>query len=72
VVLRNPSDQVKKFSLDVGDAFELPPHAAHGYRARSPWASDQASAPLYLRAGHKQRVLLRPFQVLTLEATPAN
>jgi hypothetical protein len=72
VVLRNPSDQVQKFSLDVGRAFELPLHAPHGYRAHSPWVSDQAAASLYLRAGHKQRMLLRPFQVLTLEATPAN
>jgi len=36
------SDQVQKFSLDVGRAFELPLHAPHGYRAHSPWVSDQA------------------------------
>jgi hypothetical protein len=72
VVLRNPSDREQEFSLDVGRAFELPLHAPRSYRAHSPWAVDQASAPLVLRAGHAQRVLLKPFQVLTLEAVPAN
>jgi hypothetical protein len=69
VVLRNPSDQAQTFLLDVGKAFELPLHAPQSYRARSPWASDQAAASLNLRAGHAQPVLLQPFQVLTLEAT---
>ena len=68
VVLRNPSDQAQTFSLDVGRAFELPLHASHSYRAHSPWASDRATAPLYLRAGRAQGVMLQPFQVLTLEA----
>ena len=69
VVLRNPSDQVQTFLLDVGQAFELPLHSPLNYRAHSPWASDQASAPLNLRAGQAQRVVLQPFQVITLEAT---
>jgi hypothetical protein len=69
VVLRNPSDQVQTFLLDVGQVFELPLDAPHNYRAHSPWAGDQASVPLNLRAGQAQSVVLRPFQVLTLEAT---
>jgi hypothetical protein len=72
VVLRNPSDHAREFSLDVGQAFELPLHAPRSYRAHSPWAADRAAAPFVLRAGHAQRVLLEPFQVLTLEAVPAN
>ncbi len=68
VVLRNPSDKVQTFSLDVGQAFELPLHAAHRYRAHSPWAGDGASAPLDLRAGDATSVVLQPFEVLTLEA----
>ncbi len=71
VVLRNPSDHLQKFSLDVDRAFELPPHAPHNYRAHSPWAGDRVSAPLSLRAGQAQQVRLQPFQVLVLEATPA-
>jgi hypothetical protein len=72
VVLRNPSDRKQEFQLDVRQAFELPLHAPQSYRAHSPWVADQASAPLDLRAGHAQRVLLEPFQVLTLEAVPTN
>lgn len=72
VVLRNPSDRAQEFSLDVGQAFELPLHAPRSYRAHSPWAADQASAPIVLRAGRAQRVSLKPFQVLTLEAVPSN
>jgi hypothetical protein len=68
VVLRNPSDQAQTFALDAGQAFELPLHASHSYRAHSPWASDRATAPLYLRAGQARGIMLQPFQVLTLEA----
>ena len=70
VVLRNPSDREQEFALDVDKAFELPLHAPQSYRARSPWAADRASAPLNLRAGKAQRIVLKPFQVLTLDAEP--
>jgi hypothetical protein len=70
VVLRNPSDKAQEFALDVNRAFELPDHAPQSYRAHSPWAADQAQVPLNLRAGDPQRIVLQPFQVLTLEATP--
>jgi hypothetical protein len=69
-VLRNPSDKAQEFALDVNRAFELPDHAPQSYRAHSPWAADQAQVPLNLRAGDPQRIVLQPFQVLTLEATP--
>ncbi len=72
VVLRNPSDHMQEFSLEVGQAFELPLHAPQNYRARSPWAADQAAAPLDLRASHALRFHLKPFQVLTLEAVPVS
>jgi hypothetical protein len=70
VVLRNPSDHMQEFSLDVAQAFELPLHAPQNYQAHSPWAADQTAAPLNLRAGHAHHVQLKPFQVLTLEAVP--
>jgi len=71
VVLRNPSAHAQEFLLDVGQAFELPLHAPQNYRAHSPWAGDRASALLSLHAGDAQRIQLRPFQVLTLNAVPA-
>ena len=72
VVLRNPSEHEQAFSLDVATAFELPAHAAQTYRAQSPWARDKKTDALHLSAGKVQRIILKPFQVLTLEALPAN
>jgi hypothetical protein len=71
VVLRNPSNRVQEFSLDVGRAFELPEQAPRSYRARSPWAADRSRAPLNLRVGQPRRIVLQPFEVLTLEAAAA-
>ena len=70
VVLRNPSDKTQEFALDVYRSFELPEHAPQSYRARSPWTAGQAQAPLNLRAGTPQLIVLQPFQVLTLDVTP--
>ncbi len=72
VVLRNPADRAQEFALDVGKAFELPEHAARSYRAHSPWAADEGGAAINLRAGEAHRVVLQPFEVLTLDAEPAN
>jgi len=72
VVLRNPSDHAQEFSLDVSAAFELPNQAPQSYLAHSPWGSDRVLAPFHLSAGKVQPILLQPFQVLTLEAMPAN
>jgi hypothetical protein len=69
VTLRNPDKAPRKFELEVGSAFELPPDAPKNYTARSPWAG----APPFeieLRAGQARTLTLQPFEVLTLEATP--
>jgi hypothetical protein len=68
VVLRNPSDREQDFLLDVGKAFELPEGAARVYRAHSPWAADKWRAPIQLRAGVAARIVLKPFEVRTLDA----
>jgi hypothetical protein len=70
VVLRNPSDQAASFELDVAHAFELPAGAPRLYRARSPWHEDGAKPALELRAGTPVKIALKPFEVLTLDATP--
>jgi hypothetical protein len=70
VVLRNPADREQDFSLDVGKAFELPEGAARGYRAHSPWAADRSASGLELRAGKPERIVLKPFEVVTLDAEP--
>jgi hypothetical protein len=68
IVLRNPSDKPQEFSLDVAKAFELPPRAARAYRAHSPWADDNSAAEINLRAGVPHKFMLKPFEVLTLDA----
>lgn len=68
VVLRNPSDHLQSYSLDVGVAFELPGGAARIYRAHSPWAADRRTAPIELHAGQGRSIELKPFEVLTLDA----
>jgi hypothetical protein len=67
VVLRNPSDKAQEFLLDVGKAFELPEGAVRSYRAHSPWAADAAQTAITLRAGKAHRIVLKPFQVVTLD-----
>ena len=68
VVLRNPSDKEQEFSLDVGKAFELPAGAAKIYRVHSPWAEDKGQAAITLRAGQAHQFVLKPFEVVTVEA----
>ena len=71
LVLRNPADRAQEFTLDVGQAFELPPGAPRAYAARSPWRDEAGRPAVRLRAGRPHTFRLAPFQVLTLEAVPA-
>jgi hypothetical protein len=71
LTLRNPSDQGQTMAIDVGRAFELPAGAARRFVARSPWKQDEGAAPVSLEAGEAHNFALRPFEVLTLEAVPA-
>ncbi len=72
VMLRNPDEQPHVFALDVGKAFELPPHAATKYTLLSPWAEDASQPPLTAEASHPVLVNLAPWQVLVLDATPVH
>jgi hypothetical protein len=70
ITLRNPSDRPQSFSLDVGQAFELPAGAPREFTAHSPWKSDAKEVPVRLTAGEAHEFELRPFEVLNLEAVP--
>ncbi len=72
LTLRNPSDKGQSITIDVGEAFEIPPDAPHRFLASSPWKQDNAATatPLSLIAGQKHTFTLKPFEVLTLEASP--
>jgi hypothetical protein len=71
VTIRNPSDRAQAIDIDVGQAFELPPNAAHRFLARSPWKRDSGASPVSLVTGQEHTFTLRPFEVLSLEASPA-
>jgi len=71
LTLRNPSDQRQSILIDVGRAFELPPDAPRRFLARSPWQQDSGATPASLTAGREHTFTLQPFEVLNLEAWPA-
>jgi hypothetical protein len=71
LTLRNPGDQLQSFSLDVGKAFELPAGAAEKFLVHSAWKQDQQREPIPLAAGVPYTFQLQPFEVLNLEAVPA-
>jgi len=71
LTLRNPSDQLQSILIDAGQAFDLPPESPRRFLARSPWKQDSGGTPVSLTAGQKHTFTLQPFEVLTLEAWPA-
>lgn len=68
--LRNPSDKAATIALVIAQAFELPAGAAKAYSLKSPWKEDAATAPIRLAAGQRCTFELKPFQVVTYDATP--
>jgi len=70
LVLRNPKDEPQTIDLDVGEALELPERAPRSFSATSPWGSERDRPSEQLAAGTPHSFHLRPFEVLTLEATP--
>ncbi|MGH9734703.1 MAG: enterotoxin [Candidatus Acidiferrales bacterium] len=70
ITLRNPNKVPQTYALDVQSAFELPEGAAESYSARSPWKNAVGTPSVKLRARDTRIINLKPFEVLTLEATP--
>jgi hypothetical protein len=70
LTLRNPSDKPQFIVLDIGRSFELPEAAPREFQAHSPWKADQQDKSVVLAPGKPYTFTLRPFEVLTLEATP--
>lgn len=71
LTLRNPSNRPQTIRIDAAEAFELPKGAPRSYRGASPWKEDAGRAPVFLDAGQPHAFHLAPFEVLTLEFTPA-
>lgn len=70
VMLRNPSDQPRTFTLDPADAFELPAGAPATYRLASPWSDEAARPALHARAGTALAIPLEPFEIRVYDALP--
>ncbi len=70
VMLRNPDDQPRSYTLDIGAALELPRGAPTVYVLRSPWGEDAARPALRAAAGQPLAIALEPFEVVVLETTP--
>jgi hypothetical protein len=70
LTLRNPSDRPQTFSIEIGEAFQLPQGQPQKFTAHSPWKVDANTAAISCVAGQPHTFSLQPFEVLTLEATP--
>jgi hypothetical protein len=71
VALRNPGAAPASFSLDVGQAFELPPGASKEFRLTRLWKSKEPLPPATASAGRAEEISLAPFEVAVFEAAPA-
>jgi len=69
LTLRNPSDKVQTFAVDIAKTFELPANAAAKYQLQSPWKADVSKSKLTATAGKIIAIELKPFEVLTLDAS---
>ncbi len=70
LTLRNPSSSTKSYSLDIGEAFELPQGAQQAYDLLSPFP-DQRIQTLTAAEGSPESIELQPFEVLVFDALPA-
>lgn len=71
VTLRNPGDHPQDFTASLAALLELPAGSPSTFSAQSPWTTDSATPAERISAGKPHTFHLRPFQVLTLEFTPA-
>ena len=71
ITIRNPSDKVQAMGIDVQEAFELPPDAPRGFKARNAFPTTRGRMiPSQFIKTQSQRVDLQPFEVLTLQLSP--
>jgi len=70
LVLRNPSDGPARHRVDLESAFELPKGACRSFQLASPWKGEARPA-LTLNGGEPHTFELAPFEVVVLEAEPA-
>jgi hypothetical protein len=70
LTLRNPSSRPAQIKIDAAKVFELPEGSPQSYNLVSPF-QDQDLQVTKLRAGEQTAFALKPFEVLVVEALPA-
>lgn len=71
ITLRNPSDKAQLAVISLDRQLELPPEAKRRFKVRDVWNSGGRAVPKTLDADQLSTIRLQPFEVLTLELTPA-
>ncbi|MDO1530079.1 enterotoxin [Fulvimonas sp. R45] len=72
VTFRNPDDKPQLAVVDLQRQLQLPPGVARRFNVRDVWKNGGAGVPKTLDADHPGTITLAPFEVLTLELTPAH
>ncbi|WP_158791981.1 enterotoxin [Granulicella sp. L60] len=75
ITLRNPSGKPQKYMLDLAKVLELKRNAPERYNVHGVWNDVKDWQPEVVRPELRDRLIaveLTPFEVLTLEATPAH
>jgi hypothetical protein len=72
IVLRNPSDRAQSITLSLQQALELPANSPTRYKVNTPWQGSGPIADPVVDASGQREYKLAPFEVLTIEFTPAN
>lgn len=71
LMLRNPDDQPRVADVDLGRVFELPPGAAREYTLHCALSGLAEPPQARTRAGEKLTFMLKPFEIVVVEAHPA-
>jgi hypothetical protein len=69
LTFRNPSEKPASISIDIAKAFELPEKAETKYVLQSPWKADISKPKINAIAGQTTTFKLKPFEVLTYNAS---
>jgi len=70
ITLRNPDARAQTAVIDLQRQLELPAGAVRRFRVVDIWKSGGGSVPGQLDTDHASSIVLKPFEVLTLELTP--
>lgn len=71
ITLRNPDARVQTAVIDLQRQLELPQGSARSFSVQDVWKAGGGAVPARLDADHVSTIRLAPFEVLTLELTPA-